>query len=434
VVLMAVAVTVSVWQSDSAANQAALALADEQQLVVAAAGRDLLFDQANLLSGKRITAAQQSLILSDQQRLARAFAQASERSDAGDFVLLARVRAANARLAAVEHASVALFGRAGDAGARARLRAAQRDADGALDSFVSFNTKDAAASEAGARSAHRNARSVAVTVGAVAVLLVVALVLHVLGLLDRFLARIRADGRLLERRVQQLERARLDTLRRLALAAEYRDDDTLQHTERVGSCAALTAERMGLGRETVDLIRLAAPLHDIGKLGISDTILQKAGKLTTTERATMQRHTVIGAAILAGSDYPVLQLAERIALSHHERWDGGGYPHGLKGEAIPLPARIVAVADVFDALVHDRPYKRAWRLADALTEIRKQAGAQFDPAVVSAFMTLTHEQLVSSSRLRDQVPASTDSQGDRMRVRADRIRGPARREKAAGVA
>jgi len=201
--------------------------------------------------------------------------------------------------------------------------------------------------------------------------------------------------RILSQRLAELERAREDTLRRLALAAEYRDDDTLQHTERVGTLAASIATIMGLDEATIDLIKLAAPLHDIGKLGISDTILQKPGKLTPQERDTMQQHTLIGAAILAGSEHPVLQMAEQIAIAHHERWDGTGYPYGLAGEAIPLPARIVSVADTFDALTHQRPYKHAWPTAQAIREISQQAGTQFDPKVVDAFTKIEPERLAN---------------------------------------
>lgn len=203
---------------------------------------------------------------------------------------------------------------------------------------------------------------------------------------------------LLERRVRDrteaLEESRLETLQRLAIAAEYRDDDTHQHTERVGRAAALLARQLGLPDETVALIRRAAPLHDIGKVGISDSILLKPGKLTPAEFEVMQAHVDIGAKILANGKFTVLRLAQEIALTHHERWDGNGYQRGLRGEAIPLPGRIVAVADVFDALTHDRPYKQAWPLDEAVAEITGLAGAQFDPRVVEAFADLDHHRLL----------------------------------------
>ena len=168
---------------------------------------------------------------------------------------------------------------------------------------------------------------------------------------------------LLERTVRQrthaLQEARLETLQRLAAAAEYRDDDTHQHTERVGRTAALIARMLDLPDATVALIRRAAPLHDIGKVGIRDAILLKPGKLTDDELWLMRQHVSIGASILADGKFPVLRMAREIALTHHERWDGTGYLNGLAGEAIPLAGPTVAVADVFDALMLDRPYKQA---------------------------------------------------------------------------
>ena len=187
------------------------------------------------------------------------------------------------------------------------------------------------------------------------------------------------------RRTAQLDAARLEVLDRLALAAEYRDDDTREHTRRVGARAARLAARLGVDAVQVDLIGQAAPLHDVGKLGVSDAILLKPGPLDEDERTRMQAHTEIGRRILAGSSSPVLRLAEEIAHTHHERWDGTGYPRRLAGEAIPLAGRIVAVADVFDALTHVRPYKPAWPAQRAYGELCAPAGRQFDAAVVDAF-------------------------------------------------
>ena len=158
-----------------------------------------------------------------------------------------------------------------------------------------------------------------------------------------------------EQRRQELQAAQREILDRLALAAEFRDDDTRQHTARVGEISARIAATMGLPETIVEVIRLAAPLHDIGKIGMPDDILLKLGKLTESEFSTMQLHTTIGARILSGSAHAILQTAEQIAFTHHERWDGRGYLNGLKGDAIPLASRIVAVADVFDALTHRRP-------------------------------------------------------------------------------
>jgi putative two-component system response regulator len=195
-------------------------------------------------------------------------------------------------------------------------------------------------------------------------------------------------------RTEELEQARLETLTVLAAATEYRDDDTRQHTQRVGRTAALIAQALDLSDELVATIRDAAPLHDIGKVGIPDHILLKPGPLTAQERSVMQRHVEIGARILAPTRSPVLRAAADITRTHHEWWDGNGYLAGLHGEDIPLTGRITAVADVFDALTHQRPYKSAWPIDRALTEIIGQAGRQFDPRVADAFATLDHATLV----------------------------------------
>ena len=186
-------------------------------------------------------------------------------------------------------------------------------------------------------------------------------------------------------RTQELEEARVEVLMRLALAAEYRDDHTGEHTWRVGRTSALIAGELGLPADQVELLRLAARLHDVGKIGISDLIMLKPDRLTAEEFERMKSHTTIGAEILSGGKTPLLQMAQRIALTHHERWDGSGYPHGLSGDAIPIVGRIVAVADVFDALLSERPYKRPWTFAEARDEIAAKSGSQFDPAVVAAF-------------------------------------------------
>ena len=186
-------------------------------------------------------------------------------------------------------------------------------------------------------------------------------------------------------RTRELEAAQIEIIERLAKAAEFRDDNTGQHTERVGQMAALVAKQMGLPDAQVSLIRRAAPLHDVGKIGIPDTILLKLGKLSDEEFRLVKTHTTIGARILSGSRFPILRLAEEIAFSHHERWDGDGYA-GLPRDTIPLAGRIVAVADVFDALTQQRPYKAAWPVAEAIAEIDRQRGRQFDPALVDAFL------------------------------------------------
>lgn len=186
-------------------------------------------------------------------------------------------------------------------------------------------------------------------------------------------------------RTQELEFAQVEIVTRLAAAAEYRDDQTGQHTFRVGHVTARLAERLGLSSADVDMIRLAARLHDVGKIGIPDAILLKPGRFTPEEFEMMKQHTLIGGRILSGGRSKLLQVAEEIALTHHERWDGRGYPHGLDGERIPISGRLVSVADVYDALTSERPYKEAWTPEAALSEIESQAGRQFDPQVVQAF-------------------------------------------------
>ena len=191
-----------------------------------------------------------------------------------------------------------------------------------------------------------------------------------------------------QERTQELEAARAEVVMRLAIAAEYRDDNTGQHTLRVGRTSALIGEILGLPADLVELLRSAARLHDVGKIGITDLILLKPGKLTNEEFDLMKTHTTIGAQMLSNGQSLLLKMAETIALTHHERWDGRGYPKGLAGEDIPLVGRIVAVADVFDALRSERPYKTPWTLEETRAEIEAQAGKQFDAQVVEAFIKL----------------------------------------------
>ena len=183
-----------------------------------------------------------------------------------------------------------------------------------------------------------------------------------------------------------LEDSQLQVIQRLALAAEYRDDETGQHTRRVGELSARIGEALGMPDDQLVLLRQAAPLHDVGKIAIPDSILLKPGPLEPGEFEQMKIHTTRGAAMLSGRGFALLEMAETIALTHHERWEGSGYPSGLSGTAIPLVGRIVAVADVFDALTHERPYKEAWTEAEAVTEISTQSGRQFDPEIVKAFL------------------------------------------------
>jgi putative two-component system response regulator len=213
----------------------------------------------------------------------------------------------------------------------------------------------------------------------------------------RFLyLQIQSHNQMLEAKVRErtreLEGAQIEIIERLARAAEFRDDNTGQHTERVGQMAALLARQLGLPDMQVALIRRAAPLHDVGKIGVPDTILLKLGRLTAEEFAVVRTHTTIGARILSGSRFPILRLAEEIAFNHHERWDGDGYA-GIAGDAIPLAGRIVAVADVFDALTQKRPYKPAWPVEEALAEIDRQRGRMFDPALVDVFLRVIEGEL-----------------------------------------
>jgi putative two-component system response regulator len=189
-------------------------------------------------------------------------------------------------------------------------------------------------------------------------------------------------------RTRELEEAQVEMLERLAAAVEFRDDATGAHTKRVGLLSALVAEAMGLGTTPSDLIRRAAPLHDIGKVGISDNILLKPGPLTVEERAVMQTHTTIGSEMLANGRSDLVRLCQRIARSHHERWDGTGYPDRLEGQRIPIEARIVSVADFRDALTHARPYRGALSKRDTTQAIVNASGSHFDPVVVEAFMRI----------------------------------------------
>lgn len=222
--------------------------------------------------------------------------------------------------------------------------------------------------------------------------------------------QVRAENQRLEVRVQQrtreLDEARMEVLRRLSTAAEFRDDDTGQHTQRVGQLALHLARTLGLEKNEADLLGLAAPLHDVGKIGIPDAILLKPGRLTTDEFAIMAGHTTIGGQILSGSHSPLLRVAEEIALSHHEAWDGSGYPQGLIGEAIPLSGQIVSIADVFDALTHERPYKHAWPLDAAVREILSLAGSKFNPRLVRAFRSVERQGILERILANGATPAA----------------------------
>lgn len=185
---------------------------------------------------------------------------------------------------------------------------------------------------------------------------------------------------------QELQEAYLDTIHRLVRAAEYKEEDTGEHIVRMSRYSSLLAEKLGLSTKEVQDILYATPMHDIGKIGIPDNILMKAGKLSAEEFEIMKTHTVIGAEILADSKAEILQLAQQIAISHHEKWNGQGYPYGLAGDKIGLAGRIVGLADVFDALTSRRPYKNPYPVEVVCDIIRKERGEHFDPDLVDVFL------------------------------------------------
>jgi putative two-component system response regulator len=205
----------------------------------------------------------------------------------------------------------------------------------------------------------------------------------------------------LNRARAELDRAQRETIERLTKAAEFRDDETASHLQRMSHYSRLLARRRGLDDYTCELIRVASPMHDVGKIGIPDSILLKPGKLTSEEYDIMKQHAEIGYRILSGSDSPLLELAASIARSHHEKWNGSGYPCGLAGEAIPVEGRIVAVADVFDALTSRRPYKKAWPVAEAIALLEAGRGEHFDPELVDLFLGGMDEVLAIKGRFRE---------------------------------
>jgi putative two-component system response regulator len=200
---------------------------------------------------------------------------------------------------------------------------------------------------------------------------------------------------------EKIKKASLDTTVRLSQAAEYKDKETGNHIKRMGYYTVAIAKAMGLPRQDIEDILYAAPMHDIGKIGIPDRILLKPGLLDDQEWEVMKQHTVIGCNILAGSDSHVIQMADQIALAHHEKWNGSGYPRGLKGSEIPLWGRISAIADVFDALTTERPYKKAFSLDHSLEILKQCRGTHFDPDVLDAFFSIK-EEILSIRRKYDE--------------------------------
>ena len=206
----------------------------------------------------------------------------------------------------------------------------------------------------------------------------------------------------LRRALTELEIAQAETVRRLSMAVEFRDEDTGAHIERIGRFSTLLAEQIGMEEEVCARMVHAAPLHDVGKVAIPDAILLKPGKLTVQERAIVETHAEEGHRLLKGSSSAILDLAATIALSHHEKWDGSGYPRGVAGEAIPIEGRIVAIADVFDALTSDRVYRKAFAVGEAVEMIRAERGKHFDPVLLDAFLELLGS---SGPDAREQVRA-----------------------------
>ncbi|GAB6040661.1 HD-GYP domain-containing protein [Endothiovibrio diazotrophicus] len=229
--------------------------------------------------------------------------------------------------------------------------------------------------------------------------------------------QVRDQNLILERKVRErtreLWRTRREIIHRLGRAAEYRDNETGLHVIRVGKLCELLGRAVGMEARAVERLLHASPMHDIGKIGIPDAILLKPGRLDATEWEVMKRHTVIGAELLQGHGHDLLEMSREVALTHHERWDGEGYPCGLAGAAIPLVGRITAVCDVFDALTSPRPYKAAWEETRAFDYLAAHAGSQFDPSLVAAF--LERRQEVSAIRARYAEPETPESVTEEMR-------------------
>lgn len=206
-------------------------------------------------------------------------------------------------------------------------------------------------------------------------------------------------------KLHMIEETQTEIIVRLGKAAEFRDDETGKHIERISDYVQIISTHIGLEKDYISLLKYAALMHDVGKIGIPDNILLKPGKLTDEEFYIIKLHTVIGGRILSGTTLPLLELAKEIALSHHERWDGNGYPFGLKEEEIPLSGRIVSITDVFDALTSERVYKAAWPIEKAIDYIKEQSGKQFDPMIVEAFLDMSDKIIEIKHTKADQLKA-----------------------------
>jgi len=226
--------------------------------------------------------------------------------------------------------------------------------------------------------------------------------LRVRNLLEtrRLQVELAAEKQKLEQRVRartmDLEHSRMELLHRLAMASEYHDEHSLGHARRVGATASAIGAVLGLDESELREIRLAGPLHDVGKVAVPSELLTKPGRLTPLEMETVKTHTTVGSRLLRGSGQPLLDTAEVIAHTHHERWDGRGYPQRLARDEIPLAGRLVAIADAFDVMTHDSPYRAAVDVGAAVEEIERERGRAYDPDAVDAFTTLDHHRLVTA--------------------------------------
>ena len=215
-------------------------------------------------------------------------------------------------------------------------------------------------------------------------------------------SQVKIRTRQLEDAFEEIRFASIDTIYRLSRAAEYKDDDTATHLHRMSRYCIALGQKIGLDDDTLALMQYGAPMHDIGKIGIPDSVLLKPGKLTSEEWEIMKTHTLIGARILENSKSRYLQMAKLIALTHHERWDGSGYPNGLEGDDIPMAGRVAAVADVFDALTTQRPYKKAFPTDQSFGIIEEESGSHFDPDLVKAFLEIKKDILEIYSDREDE--------------------------------
>lgn len=230
--------------------------------------------------------------------------------------------------------------------------------------------------------------------------------------------RLRETIEDLERSENSLEHAQEETIMRLSMAVERRDQETGDHIERMGRYCTLLASKLGWSDQKCELLRIAAPLHDVGKIAIPDSILLKPGALTPEERLEIEKHAEVGHEILAGSDSPLLDLAARIALSHHEHWDGNGYPNGLVGEEIPIEGRVAAIADVFDALTSDRVYRPAMTVERSLAIMSEGRASQFDPVLLDVFFdSIVEVLLIRDGHVEEKQQQRQENLGHRRRAR-----------------